>query len=68
MIIYRIVNLPVNVHGFVMEDENGDNNVYINARDASNQQHITAEHELKHITLGHLHDFRPIAEIEAETR
>lgn len=66
MIIYRIINLPTNIHGFVMEDENGDSNVYINARDASCQQTMTAEHETAHVIKNHIHDPRPVAELEAE--
>jgi len=55
-IIVRLVDLPLAVRGAVREDENGDYNVYINARLSDDQRVSVFQHELQHIRRGHLDD------------
>ena len=65
-VYYRVIDLPPGIHGFVMEDPDGNFNVYLNARDSQERRLHTAEHERAHILLGHLRDSRPVSELERE--
>lgn len=66
-IFIRVIDFPsTDVKGIVKEDENGDYNVYINARYNDVQQRRTVEHERAHIELGHLHDERDVMVLEKE--
>jgi len=60
MNITRIIDMPTQIRGAVVEDENGDNNIYLNARYTAEAREETFEHELRHIKYGHLHDDLPI--------
>lgn len=49
-VIVRVVNLPAWKTGAtVVEDENGDYNIYLNARFGYNGQQKALKHEYKHI-------------------
>lgn len=66
-IIVRLVDLPLAVRGAVREDENGDYNIYINARLSEDQRVVAFRHELEHIRRGHLHDeTKSVSQKEAE--
>lgn len=66
-VIIRLVDLPVVMRGAVREDENGDYNVYINARLSEDQRVAAFRHEIEHIRRGHLHDdTKSVAQKEAE--
>lgn len=66
-VIIRLVDLPVVMRGAVREDENGDYNVYINARLSEDQRVAVLRHEVEHIRRGHLHDdTKSVAQKEAE--
>lgn len=62
----RIIKLPPNIHGFVMEDPDGNYNIYLNAADPESRQRLTFLHEFTHVERGHLRDLRPVSELEAE--
>ena len=55
-VIVRIVDLPIVMRGAVREDENGDYNIYINARLSEDQRVAAFRHEIDHIRRGHLDD------------
>ena len=52
--------------GVTVQDEDGNYNMYINARLTFEERKRTVNHELNHIDKDHFHDERPIAEIEEE--
>ena len=54
--LIRKLKLPHTVNGFVIEDANGDYNIYINDAIANNRITPTLIHELKHAAYGHLQD------------
>ena len=51
-IITRFIDMPTGTYGFVIEDPDGDFNVYINARMTSEKRVETYKHELEHIRRG----------------
>lgn len=53
-IFIRLVPLPPSCGGFVMEDEEGNYNVYIREQDTAERQRETYNHEKAHIELHHL--------------
>lgn len=62
----REVDLPYKVKGFVLEDENGDYNVYVRQDDPPDVQRETVRHEVEHAIRGHLQRDRSLEECEAE--
>ena len=48
-IIVRIINLPASVRGVTVVDENGNYNIYINAKLAPDEQKKALELSLIHI-------------------
>ena len=52
--------LPYTVHGMVIMDENGDYNVYINARLSCVEQKKAMRHELTHIKNGDFDNGIPV--------
>ena len=52
--------------GVTVLDEDGNYNVYVNARLSYEQQKKVADHEMNHIRLGHFYDDRPVADNERE--
>lgn len=64
-----IRQIPMYQHNnaFVLEDENGDYNIYVNQEIAANKLVPTLRHELLHALKGHLHDdIKTLSEIEQE--
>lgn len=68
-VFVRLLDFPcTDMKGAVRMDEDGNYNVYLNAKYTKEQQEITLLHEMAHIECGHLGSDRPIDEIEAEAR
>lgn len=66
-IYYRPVELPnTRVRGAVIEDADGNYNVYVNSRLGFLQRCEAARHELNHITKGHLSEDISLEEAEHE--
>ncbi|WP_316607790.1 hypothetical protein [uncultured Ruminococcus sp.] len=63
-IIVRIIDLTV--PGVTVLDEDGNYNIYINARLSYEQQQQVYNHEMKHINLGHFYDSSPVADNERD--
>lgn len=63
-IIVRIINLPASVRGVTVVDENGNYNIYINAKLAPDEQKKALEHEQRHIDNFDFESFEEIEEIE----
>ena len=60
-VIVRVVDLPTHKIGATtVEDENGDYNVYINARYGYNGQMKALEHEDEHIEQDDFHNGIPL--------
>ena len=66
-VIIRLVDLQLPIKGVTVKDDEGDYNIYINARLSEDERVDAYWHEIEHIRLGHFyqHD-RPVAELEAE--
>ncbi len=45
----RLMDLPHNIKGFVLYDDEGEPNIYINARSSYDEQKKAVRHELRHI-------------------
>lgn len=68
-VFVRVLDFPnTDVKGAVRKDENGDYNVYLNAKYTQEQNILTYIHEDRHIKYGHLESERPIEELEEETK
>jgi hypothetical protein len=68
-VIIRILDLPPKIHGATVKDENGDYNMYLNARDSEERRVRAYWHEIDHIRLGHFYrtdEF--VAMLEAEVK
>lgn len=65
-IIVRTVNLPYFVHGQVLMDENGDYNIYINARLPYGAQRRALDHEMMHVKRMDLDGEKPILIVERD--
>jgi len=63
-VIIRIMDLTV--PGVTVLDDDGNYNVYINARLTYEQRQTVLAHELRHINKGHFYDNRPVVEDEEE--
>jgi len=63
-IIVRCINLPCAVKGFVREDENGDYNIYINARLSYDTQTKALRHELRHVKRDDFYSDAGIEDVE----
>ncbi len=64
-VFLRYVDLPVFVKGQVLMDENGDYNIYVNAKMPVDIQQETIKHEVEHINNGDFYNGRSIAEVES---
>lgn len=53
-VFIRVITLPCVVEGAIVEDNNGDYNIYINRSVPANKVRDTLIHELKHGAHGHL--------------
>lgn len=58
--------MDLTVPGVTVLDEDGNYNVYINARLSFEERQKAFAHELRHIKKDHFFDDRPIDEIEKE--
>ena len=68
-IFVRVLDFPnTDTKGIVGKDENGDYNVYLNAKYTLEQNILTYVHEGIHIRYGHLESDRPVEELEEETK
>jgi hypothetical protein len=47
--IIRLIDMPSFINAYTLLDENGDYNIYINARLTAESQQLALEHEQKHI-------------------
>ena len=67
--IVRLVDLPSYRTGAtVVEDENGDYNIYINARYGYNGQQKALEHEMEHIRNDDFRNGLPLEVCEENAR
>ena len=66
-LIVRLIDLPYSVHDVTVKDENGDYNMFINAR-LSADGRAAYKHEVYHIQHGHFYTWRQVAELEAEVK
>lgn len=62
----RLVDLPHGINGLLVYDENGDPNIYINARASYEMQRKAYLHELRHLRRGDAHSRQPIRKVESE--
>lgn len=65
-IIIRVVDLPFPLKGATVLDNEGDYNVYLNAKLSSDERVKAYRHEIEHIRLGHFYQDRPVADMEKE--
>lgn len=63
-IIVRIIDLTV--PGVTVLDEDGNYNIYLNARLSYEQQQQVYNHEMKHINLNHFYDSKSVADNERD--
>lgn len=59
-IIVRIIDLPCTVRGYTALDDEGDYNIYLNARLSPQQQKNAYNHEMKHISRDDWHDSKTV--------
>lgn len=64
MIITRLIDIPVEIRGFTLTDNDGNYNIYINARLSQAGQEKAYVHEINHIENGHFETDKHITEIE----
>lgn len=62
--IIRIIDLPFTVNGMTVKDENGDYNIYLNARLSLESREIAYVHEVDHIKLGHFYSVESVEDKE----
>ncbi len=65
-IIVRVIDLPDTVPGVTVLDEEGDYNVYINAKLSHDNSRLTLNHELNHIKKSHFYTDKSVQECEKE--
>ena len=63
-VIIRMIDLPHGVPGVTVKDEEGDYNIYINARLSADQRVIASQHELEHIQNGDFYSEESVHDIE----
>jgi len=63
---FRSVRMPCSVRAFVIEDSDGDYNVYVNSNLSPEAQERAIQHELKHISNGDTHSEWNAQHIENE--
>ena len=67
-VIIRIINLPYGVPGLTVKDEEGDYNVYLNARLSLGQRAKAFRHEIEHIKNGDFYSEDSVEEIEQRNK
>lgn len=65
-IFIREIDLPPGCGGFILEDPDGDYNIYVRRGDPPDRQRETVRHEVEHALRGHLQRDRTLEECEAE--
>ena len=61
----RLVDLPHGVNGLLVYDENGEPNIYINARASYDMQRKAYQHEMRHLRRDDAFNSRPIRKAES---
>lgn len=64
--IIRKIDLPIGVSGITVLDENGDYNIYLNARLSYDGQADAFSHEVEHIKQGHFYRPEDIIKLEEQ--
>ncbi len=64
--IIRKIDLPIDVNGLTVLDENGDYNVYLNPKLSYDSQATTFRHEVEHIKQGHFYRYEDIMALEEQ--
>lgn len=64
--IIRKIDLPTEVSGITVLDENGDYNVYLNDKLSYDAQADAFRHEVEHIRQGHFHRLEDIMTLEEQ--
>ena len=67
-VFIRYIGLPTTVNAVTLPDEDGNYNVYINARLLKEEQELALRHELYHINNGHIYNYTPVADCEDEAK
>lgn len=69
-VVCRIIELPSRVNAITVVDEDGDYNVYINARLSIEEQRKAYRHEVRHIRKSHFYTDKTVkaCELEADKR
>ena len=67
-IIVRYLSFKSTVNAVTVIDEDGNYNVYNNDRLSYEAQQEAYEHELYHIEHGHIYNYEPVTDCEAETK
>ena len=63
-IIVRTIDLPTTVKGMTVLDEEGDYNIYLNARLSGDLQAVAFRHEIEHIRRGDFYSAESVGEKE----
>lgn len=63
-IILRYIDLPCTVKGLTVQDEEGDYNVYINAKLSYETNQQTLQHEMQHIVNNDFNQLMHVKDIE----
>lgn len=67
-VIFREIYMPGGCRGFVLEDSEGDFNIYINKNLSDERKVKTAAHELDHIRRGDTRSELPANELEGSLK
>lgn len=62
----RYIALPSAVRGFVVDDADGNHNIYINENLCDDVAERTYHHEMQHIEKGHLQSLKTAIECEED--
>lgn len=62
--IIRFIDLPITVKAVTVQDGNGFNNIYVNARISFWEQQVAIAHELKHIQRDDFYSLEPLEVVE----
>lgn len=63
-VIIRVIDMPMSLRGATVKDENGDYNIYLNARYSEETRAAAFRHEVEHIRQGHFYDQKTVKEKE----
>ena len=64
--ICRLIDLPSKINAVTVVDENGDYNIYINAKLSHEAQKASFQHECRHINKNHFYSDKSVRECETE--